>query len=231
MTNKTTITTSKKKVVRKKNLKLINSIVIGGLVLILLVIWGTVAITKSVTPEESNSNTSAQKVEKTVSGKSVDEDRKDALNAVTNILTLSAKSPNPDENFEQRLTKLDAGDRSAIDPALTDTIRFVDVFADSPDMQTNTLQSLITFATVIQQTTGSEAIAPTSDTMWKNVYMDSETGTAFVPLALYAGPSSGFSFEMVYVDGEWKLSPYSILDAVRLSSNLQKTDTEIAPAQ
>lgn len=220
-----------KKVARKKNLKKINAIVISAVVLVLLLIWGTVAITNASNDSDTsgNSSKSTEKVEKSLSGKSIDDDRKDALAAATDILNTAAKSTDG-KTFEERVTALDEGDMTVVDPALESMIRFKDVFAESKDMQTNTYQSVVTLATLIQQSNQTETIAPSSDTMWKNVYVDSETGTAFVPLAIYAGPSAGFSFEMVYVDGNWELAPYSLLDAVRLSAKLQQTDTVPAPA-
>lgn len=221
MSKKLTSRPTTRKVVLRSNRKFWSLAAIGLLIVAILSAWITYGVTK--TSENSSSAapaTSAQKVDRAVSGKTADEDRKAALSAATDVLNLSGNSPTG-AKFEDRLNSLDAGDTKVIDPELTKTIRFTDVFLDSDEMKNNTYQSLITLSTLIRNSTGATEIAPTSDTMWKNVYVDSELGTAFVPLAIFAGPSSSFSMEMVYVDGSWKLAPYSLLDSVKLSAKLQ----------
>lgn len=205
--------------------------IIAGLIVVIVAIWSFVLLSNDDSSEpENKTETSTQQVERTVSGKTADEDRKDALAVVTDLLNISAESPTG-EPFNTRLEKLNSGDRGVINPKIEENIRFVDTFAESKDLQTNVYQSLVTFATLIQQTTGQDKIAPLSVDMWKNVHVDSELGTAFVPLAAYAPQSAGFSFEMVYVDGEWKLSPYSIIDSVKLSAKLQLGTKEAASSE
>lgn len=181
------------------------------------VIWGVSQFGKS---SENTVTVSTQKVERSITGKPIDEDRKAALTSAQNILNLSLKSPTGG-NFQERLKALDSGDTKVIDTELSKSIRFKDSFADSDEMKNNTYQSLITIATLINNSTGSSTVAPTSDTMWKNVYVDTELGIAFVPMGVFAGPSSSFSMEMVYDSGSWKLAPYSLLDSVKLSAKLQ----------
>lgn len=221
MSKKTVSTPITRKVVVRSNRKFWSISAIGFLVAAILASWITYGITKS--SENSSSSapaTSAQKVDRAVTGKTADEDRKAALAAAADVLNLSGNSPTG-AKFDERLKSLDTGDTKVIDPELTKLIRFKDIFADSAEMKNNTYQSLITMSTLIRNATGSTEIKPTSDTMWKNVYVDSELGTAFVPLAIFAGPSSSFSMEMVYADGGWKLAPYSLLDSVKLSAKLQ----------
>lgn len=210
--------TSKKVLVRKSK-KPINILIVLVVVLIITAIWSAVAITNSDSKTEKIQVTT-EKVERSVSGKSIDDDRKDALAAATEIMNLAVKSPTG-VDFNERLNTLDTGDLSVIDENLVTKMRFKDTFEDSKDMQLNTYQSLVTLSTLIQKSTGSDALSPSSDIMWKNVYVDTEAGSAFVPLAIYAGPSGGFSFEMIYADGEWKLAPYSLIDSVKLSAKIQ----------
>jgi hypothetical protein len=208
-------------VVVRSNRKFWSIAAIGFLVTAVLAAWITYGVTKtSGNSEKSVSVTSSEKVDRSISGKTPEQDKKDALAAAVDILNLSENSPTG-ANFSDRLKSLDSGDTKVIDPELTKLVRFKDSFADSDEMKNNTYQSLITMATLIRNATGANEIKPSSDTMWKNVYVDSELGTAFVPMAIFAGPSSSFSMEMVYVDGGWKLAPYSLLDSVKLSAKLQ----------
>jgi hypothetical protein len=202
---------------KKFDKKLLNSIIIGGAILIIGAIWGIVALSGGGSHETT---IVTEKVEKTVTGISTDENRKAALSAATNVLNAAVKSPTKEE-FDERLTKLDKGDFSVVSPDLENLMRFKDVFAESKDLKINTYQALITFSTLIQKTTEKETIAPISENEWQKVFVDSEAGIAFVPLSLYAGSSVAFSLEMVYIDNEWKLAPYSVLDAVKLSAMLQ----------
>lgn len=212
---------SVRKVIVRRNRKFWSIVAIGFLLTAILAAWVTYGITKfSENSSTANVAASAQKIDRAVTGKTADEDRKAALATATDILNLSGNSPTG-AKFDERLQSLDSGDVKVIDPELTKLIRFQDLFSDSNDMKNNTYQSLITMSTLIKNSTGSSEIKPSSDTMWKNVYVDSEMGIAFVPLAIYAGPSSSFSMEMVYVDGGWKLAPYSLLDSVKLSAKLQ----------
>lgn len=222
MSKKPTSVPSVRKVIVRSNRKFWSISAIGFLLTAILATWITYGVTKSYeSSSNANVSTSAQKIDRAVTGKTADEDRKAALAAATDILNLSGNSPTGTK-FDERLNSLDAGDTEVIDPELTKLIRFQDSFADSEDMKNNTYQSLITMSTLIMNATGSLEIKPASDTMWKNVHVDSEMGTAFVPLSIYAGPSASFSMEMVYIDGGWKLAPYSLLDSVKLSAQLQK---------
>jgi hypothetical protein len=211
--------TMRKVVLRQKRRRWVFFALIAFVVAIVAVwvIWGLTQLGKS---SDTTVTVSTQKVERSITGKSIDEDRKAALTSAQNILNLSLKSPTG-ANFQDRLKSLDSGDTKVVDPELVKAIRFKDSFDDSNEMKNNTYQSLITISTLINNSTGSSTVAPTSDTMWKNVYVDTELGTAFVPMAVFAGPSSSFSMEMVYDGGNWKLAPYSLLDSVKLSAKLQ----------
>lgn len=221
MSKKPISTGTTRKVVVRSNRKFWSIAVIAFLIVGVLAVWLFYGISQaSGNSSNETSTVSTQKVERSLTGKSIDEDRKAALVAATEVLNLSGNSPTGG-TFSERLKALDGGDTKVVDPALVKAIRFKDVFADSNEMKNNTYQSLITLSTLIKNSTGASTIAPTSDTMWKNVYVDAELGTAFVPMAIFAGPSSSFSMEMIYVDGGWKLAPYSLLDSVKLSAKLQ----------
>ena len=64
---------------------------------------------------------------------------------------------------------------------------------------------------------GNENLNPVSnDTQY--VYLDETTRIAQVPLDYFTGVGGAVSMELVYVDGQWKLSPYSLLQSIQLAN-------------
>jgi hypothetical protein len=55
------------------------------------------------------------------------------------------------------------------------------------------------------------------------VFLDEELGIAFVPMDVFTGGVTGYSVNLIYLDGEWKFMPFSLLDSVRLSLILDYT--------
>lgn len=163
------------------------------------------------TGEQANPSVSQQK--RSVSGKNVDQDRKDATKSAERILTLSQTGK--DDNFEKRIKKIDKGDLSSIPKDLTKKIRFTDAFDDDEELKYTTYQSLIALDHAMLK--GKDPQLAQSDA-WKSVYVDQKTGTAYVPLGIFAGTDVPFSFEMNYIDGHWELAPYSFIEQVKMSS-------------
>lgn len=67
---------------------------------------------------------------------------------------------------------------------------------------------------------GNEGILPIIENYDDLVYLDSRFMTAHIPLDLFVGGSTGVAFEMQYVDGEWKLNPYTAMMSLNLMSVL-----------
>jgi hypothetical protein len=44
--------------------------------------------------------------------------------------------------------------------------------------------------------------------------------SAQIPLDIFIGKGTGMSFEMQYIDGEWKLNPYTAIMSLNLMSIL-----------
>jgi len=175
--------------------------------------------TETIEKESADGNESAKQAKKTVSGKSANQDRKDALEAAGEILTLAAKS-DKDMTPEERAEALDKGDTSVVDKSLSKRIRLADVYSEE-DMKINVYQALIAMTKYIAV---DGKVKPISEDSWQNVYVDSEIGVAYVPLTTFYENGTVFSFEMVYVDGEWKFAPYSFMDIVKLSASLQDSE-------
>lgn len=211
------------KKISRSNKKIITISILIGTGLLIAAIWITALIVTKDVGKIQESNAKTETVERTLTGKNDDQNRKDALSTATFILNESLKS---DLKFEDRMEKLDSGDNSSISKELQDKLRFIDIFEDTKSLQANTYQSLITLSTVITMANDSEEILPVSENAWAAVYIDSETGNAFVPMSIYSETNSGFSLHLIYDGKDWKLSPYSLIDSVKLSANVQANSAE-----
>lgn len=49
------------------------------------------------------------------------------------------------------------------------------------------------------------------------IYMDKDTNSCHIPLDIFTGHYTATSIQMVYVNNEWKLNPYSLMLSIQLS--------------
>jgi hypothetical protein len=49
------------------------------------------------------------------------------------------------------------------------------------------------------------------------IYMDKDTNSCYIPLDIFTGHYTATSIQMVYVNNEWKLNPYSLMLSIQLS--------------
>lgn len=166
----------------------------------------------SDTPE-----TPVSQVEASVSGKSVEEDQKDSLKAAQDLLNASST----DGSYQDRMTAIEDGDVSSVTEEMADGVYFSEAM-ESEAARVSTYQSLVALSGVMLE--DGEA-SPNSENEWQNVQVDSAHGIAYVPLGVFTGTDVPFTFEMVYVDGEWKLAPFSLLQAIKMSSTLNSGQT------
>lgn len=164
---------------------------------------------------DTTKSSGSEKVERSVSGESVEQDKKDALAAATEILNLSGKSPTG-ASAENRMKALDKGDTSVVDKSLPGLIQFSSQSENGYKMAT--YQTLLTINNVVGEKMGKKLIAPVDSNAYQNVAVDQKIGTAYVPLDTYTKNGAAFSMAMVYVDGKWKLAPYTLIDAIRFSA-------------
>lgn len=198
-------------------------IILGAIIVALLC---AVTVISTITAIQSRNNnveppqteTSIEKVERTLSGKTSDEDRKDALKSAQELLTFAADDMGTGLTPEERAEKIAEGDMTALNPELEEKIRLIDVYLDE-DLKNNVFQALIAISKHIAV---DGKVEPVSEIAWQVVYVDPEIGIAYVPVSVFHDSVAPFSFEMIYVDGEWRLSPYSFMEIIRLSSSLQE---------
>lgn len=204
------------------------------LVVVLLGFWGTYYFSTSeneTTSGQDNTETvnneeqRVEKVQRSLTGKTLEEDKKEALTAAQGVLEASAVSPD-EKTVQERVEALDNGDTSVVDTSLVEKMRFVGEFADDEELQNTTYQALITLSSYTNE---DGTISPISENVWKQVHVDQEAGIAYVPISAFYGPGATFSLELVYTEDGWKMAPYSLLDIVNLSALLQQkgnTSTE-----
>lgn len=60
----------------------------------------------------------------------------------------------------------------------------------------------------------------------ENVYLSPETNTVRIPLDIYSNRYSGYTVDMVFIDGHWYIDSYSLMSQVDIISYLQKIYTK-----
>lgn len=168
----------------------------------------------------SGSGQQVQKVSRSVSGASSDKDKASAMAAAATLLTAANKhSVNLSADDRVKAFEDSSADRNTLaDMSTIDSLtRFTNDFDN--DLRKTTYQSLVKVSSLLDGNNDGKIEARSSD-LYKYVYLDSETGTAYVPLQVFSNNAPAFSLEMVYVDGQWKFAPYTLLDAIRLSSSM-----------
>lgn len=201
---------------------------IVAVLLVIAIVW-IIAYNIPHTTNDSNTNQQEQTVSR-VSGKTAEQDKKDALGVATALLT-DANKLQGNNDLSTALQSIQNNPNS-VPQDMKDKIRFTDRFVNDPnssDSQVSVYQSLVTLANYINKITGKSSITPTSDTSWKSIQLDQDVGSAFIPVSLFTGTGQ-FSMEMVYVNGQWQFSPYSLMDAISLSSSLSGSDSSSSPS-
>lgn len=190
---------------------------------LVIVCLATALAVVSISKNESSgsgSDQQVQKVTKSVSGASSDKDKASAMAAAATLLTAANKhSANLSADDRVKAFEDSSVDRSTLaDMSTIDSLtRFTNDFDN--DLRKTTYQSLVKVSSLLDGNNDGKIEARSSD-LYKYVYLDSETGTAYVPLQVFFNNAPAFSLEMVYVDGQWKFAPYTLLDAIRLSSSM-----------
>jgi hypothetical protein len=198
----------------------------AAVILIAVIVLIVATVNKPLEVGSEGSNTEQVKVEKTLSGKSVAEDKNDVLASAISLLS-TVNAPKDATEFQAYMGKIDSGEVK-VPAELTEKVRLVDTLATEDGIESTLFQTLVTFATFAKQSSGSDEITPLYDNAAQGIILDQEMGLAYVPTTLFVNSGTGvngFSMEFVYVDGEWKLSPYMTLDELRLALVLQGSGT------
>lgn len=199
------------------------------LAIIALVAAGLIAVAVgiiifvTVSADNSSENTSeVTQVERTLSGKSVAEDKADVMAAAVALLS-AANAPLDTTEFSTKMSQIESGELTMSDE-LSSKIRLVDSLENEDGIDATIYQTLVSFGAFAKQSTGQDAIVPLYDNAADGITLDQEAGVAYVPTTLFVNSGTGingFSMEFIYLDGQWLFSPYMTLDELRLAIAFQ----------
>lgn len=172
-------------------------------------------------PTENKTNSANTKVENVLPNRT-DETKENfskegALEAATNMLKSFANDPSGNTSIEDRIKGIDKDKK--IDGYVSDTAKsylYLKDFMDKEEGYTTTSMTMLAIVSSLNEIGNKNLDPVTSDVQY--IYLDETTRIAQVPLEYYTGSGSAVSLEMVYVDGQWKLSPYSLIQAIQLAN-------------
>jgi len=179
-------------------------------------IAGLFAVASSV--GKANELPESQKITRSLSGKTVAQDREDAIKAAQGLL-VATNAPKTIAEAGDTIGELQNGDFSSLSSDFSQRIRYYDAYKDNKDFQSEVAMSVYSVAALAKQAKDGEIEADNS--LSGTVRVDQQTGIAQVPIDIFTGSSSPIAFEMVYVDGGWKLEPHTFSSYIRLSAALQ----------
>lgn len=181
-----------------------------------------IVLINTKTPEVKDSleqpSVTTEKTQRSVSGESLEEDKKDALRAAQDVLEEAMVNPAGEMSALDRMEAIEKDDGTKVySDRLASMIRSEGWDPVVKDVQTSrTIQYVVGIAETIS---ADGAIAPLGDDSWDQIHLDQEAGYAFVPMKIFKDDAV-FDFTMVYVDGEWKLISYPLLREVAVFSNI-----------
>lgn len=206
------------KIKDKKNIKII-SFILSILTFLFLIVSNIYVYSN---PEKITSN---QKEEAVTIPNNIDNSNKatftkeNAISSFTNLLKEIKKENNTDELLEKLLND-DIKLSEIVTEESLDYIYFTDFLKDDEEAMRSTFISLVSFIKVLEESKNNDFNVVYTE--YNNViYLDNKSNTANIPANLYTGNLGSISFEMIYVDDTWKLAPYSMLESVSLSTQIQ----------
>ncbi len=199
-------------------------IAIAVVILIVATVGKPVETTTGSNGTDSSSPTTT--VERSLSGKTLEEDKNDVLAAAIALFE-STGAPADQAQFTALMESVDAG-TAVIPDEFTAKVRYVDSLGTDESIEDTLFQTIVTLAFLAKTSSSTDAVEALYDNATKAIVLDQEVGVAYVPTTLFVNSTSGvngFSLEFVYLDGAWVLSPYMTLDELRLALVLQGAGT------
>lgn len=148
--------------------------------------------------------------------------RQSAVSAATKLLQAVQVAPDGKTSEADRLKQLKANTdpKKILTQDTWDQIHLSDFMSSDKRGPKLTAQALLNVVSSIESD-GNKSLTPAKMDYTGVVYLDNTTKTAYVPLNLYTDASTNISLEMVYINGQWKLSPFSLISeiSIRLVSN------------
>lgn len=122
---------------------------------------------------------------------------------------VEGKNRTPVERYEYLIKNEDADIDSVFSKETLDSLYFGEEFGNDIGNRKMSAIALLDFYTIIENNNKEEKQIIIDEVVSEFVFMDSKLKRAHVPLDAFALGLSGIAFEMQYIDGEWKLNPYT----------------------
>lgn len=90
---------------------------------------------------------------------------------------------------------------------------------DTEELKANMSLALLS---ITNSLLGTDSELTVKATNIENVYLSPETNTVRIPLDIYSNRYSGYTVDMVFIDGHWYIDSYSLMSQVDIISYLQK---------
>ena len=160
-----------------------------------------------------------EKVNRTLTGKSVEEDKKDALDALTRTLNEASTSGG---SYQDRARQIESGDYSSLPEGWKDKVS-----APTDKDKASAWEALIVLnANMKEFFKNNDELKPVSDAALKHVVVNQEAGVAHIPGSVFLGTDVPMTFDMVYVNGHWVLDPFNLVqDILQSAASAQRAST------
>lgn len=86
--------------------------------------------------------------------------------------------------------------------------------------------AMLIYHEIVRDSTETAEFTPAIQSYDEIVYLDNKFMTAHIPLDIFVGSGTGIAFEMQYVDGDWKLNPYTAMMSLNLMGILNESTAE-----
>lgn len=91
--------------------------------------------------------------------------------------------------------------------------------------------AMLIYHEIVRDSTETAEFTPAIQSYDEIVYLDNKFMTAHIPLDIFVGSGTGIAFEMQYVDGEWKLNPYTAMMSLNLMGILNESTADESTAE
>lgn len=180
--------------------------ILGVLLLILLVGCVTFFLGKT-SAGGGGSHVEAQQVSRSLTGKTIDEDKKDALNSLVKLLNEAGTDGG---DYQARAKSIEGGDYSSLPAGWRDKM----VSAEDKGKVAGWEALIILNGGMKQYLKTTGELKPAGENAVNYVVVNQETGVAHIPGSVLLGSDVPLSFDMVFVDGQWRLDPYNVVQDI-----------------
>lgn len=189
--------------------------------LAILGLLGFYAYSNSQGKPNGSATIAQEKVNRSLTGKSVEDDKKDALDSLTRLLNEASTN---EGNYQDRARQVESGDYSSLPEGWKDKVS-----APTDQDKASAWEALIVLnANMKEFFKNNGELKPVSDSALNHVVVNQEAGVAHIPGSVFLGSDVPMSFDMVYVDGRWVLDPFNLVQDILQSaaSAQQATNTQ-----